>query len=57
MVLIGHNPRLTVDNSLNGLCDVVDEQVGSKAMVKQMIRKMSFVSCTHKSLLENVEQA
>jgi hypothetical protein len=25
MVLIRHNPRLIVDNNLNGLCDVVDE--------------------------------
>jgi hypothetical protein len=40
MVLIGHNPKLITDNSLNGLCDVVDEHVGSKAMAKQMIWKM-----------------
>jgi hypothetical protein len=25
MVLIGHMPRLTIDNNFNGLCDVFDE--------------------------------
>ncbi len=34
MVLTGHNPRLTVENNLNGLCDVVDEHVGLEAMAK-----------------------
>ncbi len=40
MVLIGRNPKLIVDNNLNGLCDVVDEHVGSKEMAKYMIQKM-----------------
>jgi hypothetical protein len=34
MVLIGHNPRLTFGNNLDGLCDVVNEQQGPKAVVE-----------------------
>ncbi len=56
MVLTRCSPRLIVDNNLNGLCDVVGEQVGSEAMAEQMIWKMQFVSCIHKSLLEYIEQ-
>jgi hypothetical protein len=41
---------------LDGLCDVVNEQVGPKTMVEHMIRKMQLVSYIHKLLLENVEQ-
>jgi hypothetical protein len=33
-MLIGHSLKPIVDNSLNGICDVIDEQVGLKAMVK-----------------------
>ncbi len=40
MVLTRHSPWLIADNSLNGLCDVVDEYVGLEAMAKQMIWKM-----------------
>jgi hypothetical protein len=57
MVLIGCSPCLIVDNSLNGLCVVVDEQVGHEATIKQMINKMQLVVNIHKILLENVEQA
>jgi len=42
---------------LNGLCEIVDEQMGLEAMVEQMIWKMQLVSSIHKTLLENVEQA
>jgi hypothetical protein len=55
MVLRKRSPKLIVDNSLNELCDVVDEHVGSKVMVEQMIQKMKLVSCIHKSMIENVE--
>jgi len=34
MALIGRNPRLTIDNNLNGLCVIVNEQVGHEAMVE-----------------------
>jgi hypothetical protein len=57
MVLRGSHPRLVVDNSLNGLCKVIDEQMGLEAMVEQMIWKMQLVSIIHKTLLKNVEQA
>jgi hypothetical protein len=40
MVLTRCSPRLVVDNSLNGLCEVVNEQMGFKAVVEQMIWKM-----------------
>jgi hypothetical protein len=33
MVLTSHTPKLTIDNSLNGLCDVFDEHVGPEVMV------------------------
>jgi len=32
MVLTSRTPILTIDNSLNGLCDVFDEHVGPKVM-------------------------
>ncbi len=57
MVLTGRSPKLVVDNNLNGLCEVVDEQIGHETMAEQMIWKMQLVSNIHKSLLENVEQA
>lgn len=57
MVLRGSHPRLVVDNNLNGLCKVIDEQMGLGAMVEQMIWKMQLVSIIHKTLLKNVEQA
>jgi hypothetical protein len=40
MVLISHTPKLTIDNSLRGLCDVFNEQENPKVMAKQMILKM-----------------
>ncbi len=58
MVLTRCSPRLTINNTLNGLCDVMDEQVGpmAMAMAKQMVHKMQLVASIHKTLLENVEQ-
>jgi len=56
MVLIRCSLRLIVSNSLNGLCDVVNEQVGPKAMAGHILLKKQLVSWIHKSLLENVEQ-
>jgi hypothetical protein len=41
---------------LNGLCDVVNEQVGPKAMAGHILLKKQLVSWIHKSLFENVEQ-
>jgi len=51
MVLRRHSPKLIVNNSLNELCDVIDEHVGSEVMAEQMIQKMQLVSCIHKSVL------
>jgi len=34
MVMIRCSPRLIVDNSLNGLCDVDDEHVDLEVMVE-----------------------
>ncbi len=34
MVLIGCTPRLTIDNSLSGLCDVFDEQENLEVRAK-----------------------
>jgi hypothetical protein len=34
MVLIGHMPILSIDNNLNGLCDVFYEHVGPKIMAE-----------------------
>jgi hypothetical protein len=56
MVLTRHTLRLTVDNDLNGLCDVFDENAGPKVMVKQMIHMMYLIASVHKFLLQNVEQ-
>jgi hypothetical protein len=50
-------PRLTIDNSLNGLCDVFDEQASPEVMANQMILKMQLITSVHKFLLENVEHA
>ncbi len=57
MVLTRCNPCLTTNNSLSGLCAIVDEQVGHEVMVEQMINKMQLVANIHKILLDNVEQA
>jgi hypothetical protein len=34
MVLIACTPRLTINNNLNGLCDVFDEHAGPKVMAQ-----------------------
>jgi hypothetical protein len=57
MVLIGHTPRLTIDNNLNGSCDVFDEHENPEVIVEQMILKMWLITIMHKTLLENVEHA
>jgi len=57
MVFIGRTPILTIDNSLNGLCDVFDEHASLEIMANQMILKMQLIASVHKSLLENVEHA
>jgi hypothetical protein len=40
MVLTSHMPILTINNSLNGLCDVFDEHAIPKIMVDHMILKI-----------------
>jgi hypothetical protein len=40
MVLTGHMPILTIDNNLNGLCDVFDEHASLEIMADQMILKI-----------------
>jgi hypothetical protein len=48
MVLNGCTPRLTIDNSLSGLCDVFDEQESPKVMADQMILKLQLIVSVHK---------
>ncbi len=50
-------PRLAIDNSLNGLCDVFNEQENLEVIIDQMILKMWLIASVHKSFLENVEHA
>ncbi len=57
MVFTGRTPRLTIDNSLNGLCDVFDEQASPEVMSNHMILKMQLIASVHKFFLENVEHA
>jgi hypothetical protein len=47
-------PRLTIDNTFCGLCDVFDEQENLEVMVEQMILKMRLIASV---LLENMEHA
>jgi hypothetical protein len=49
--------KLTIDNQLNNLTQVVDDQVAPKEMDLQMVSKMELVAQLHESLLENVDQA
>jgi hypothetical protein len=53
----GRTPRLNINNSRSGLCDVFDEQETPEVMANQMIFKMQLITSVHKSLLENVEHA
>ncbi len=55
MVLTSRTPRLTIDNNLNGLCDVFNEYASPKVMADQMILEMQLIGSVHKFLLENVE--
>jgi hypothetical protein len=57
LVLTSRMPRLTIDNSLSGLCDVVDEQKSLEVVANQMILKTQLIASVHKSRLENVEHA
>lgn len=55
MVLTARTSKLTIDNNLNGLCDIFDEHVGLEIVAKQMVLKMQLIANVHKSLLENME--
>jgi hypothetical protein len=57
LVFTGCTPRLTINNSLSGLCDVFDEQKNLEVVVDQMILKLQLIASVHKTLLENVEHA
>jgi len=46
---------MTIDNNLNGLCDIFDEHVGLEIAAKQMVLKMQLITNVHKSLLKNVK--
>jgi hypothetical protein len=54
MVLTERTPRLTINNNLNGFCDVFNEFKGPEAMVEQMVQKMQLI-VVHISLLEHVD--
>jgi hypothetical protein len=55
MVFTGPTPRLTIDNSLSGLCDVFYEHANLEVIPNQMIIKMQLIASVHKFLFENVE--
>jgi hypothetical protein len=40
MVLIGCTSKLTIDNNLNGLCDIFDEHACLEIVAKQIVLKM-----------------
>jgi hypothetical protein len=52
MVFTNHTPRITIDNSFSGLCDVFNEQENPEVIAEQMIRKMRLITSVHKTLLE-----
>lgn len=57
MVLIGEKPCLTIDNSLKGLGKLINQDVGSDEMAKEIVQKMKLITNLHKSVLANVEHA
>jgi len=56
MILIGRSPRLTIDNNINTLIEIVDDEIDTNTMVVCMIKKMELVTQLHESLLEDVGQ-
>jgi hypothetical protein len=54
---MGMTPRLTIDNRLNSLTQVMDDQIDLEEMTLQMVFKMELVAQFHESLLENVDRA
>jgi hypothetical protein len=57
MIFIGRNPRLTIDNNLSTLIEIVDDEIDTNTMVVCMIKKMELITQLHESLLEDVGQA
>jgi hypothetical protein len=55
MILIGKIPRLSIDNQLSNLTQVVNDQVDIEDLTLQMIAKMKLITKLHESLLENVD--
>jgi hypothetical protein len=53
MVLIGHTPRIKVNNKLCMLIQTFDEEMNVEQLTKQMISKMQLISELHKSILSN----
>jgi hypothetical protein len=49
--------RLTIDNRLNNLTQMVDDQMALTNMALRMVFKMELVAKLHESLLENIHQA
>ncbi len=56
MILIGRTPRLTIDNKINTLIEIVDDEIDTNTMVVCMIKKMELITQLHESLLEDVRQ-
>ncbi len=56
MIIMGMTPRLTIDNRLNSLTQVMDDQIDLEEMTLQMVFKMELVAQFHESLLENVDR-
>jgi hypothetical protein len=49
--------RLTIDNRLNNLTQMVDDQMVLTDIALHMVSKMELVAQLHESLLENIYQA
>ncbi len=57
MILTNRTPRLTIDNWLRNLTQIVEDYITNEEMELQMVFKMKLVVQLHEALLQNVDQA
>jgi hypothetical protein len=57
MILTGRSPRLTADNYLNALTDVIDDGTDVEVAAAQFLEKLKLIASIHESVLLNVEHA
>jgi len=55
--MMGKTSRLSIDNQLNNLTQVVNDQVDPEDLTLHMIVKMKLIIKLHEFLLENVDHA